>query len=97
MSFFTSVNYKTVATRINMNSKTFKILAYIAKNGGASKYDFVTNVLGKKGDNQQLRGYYSVWSENMVKGGILTLENGIYKITDLGKIRMFDSIVRSSV
>ena len=97
MSMFSSVNYKTVGTRMSTSSKSFQILSYIAMKGGCSKYEFVKNVLRKDGTRQQLRGYYCVWCETMVKGDILHLENGVYKITELGKIRMFDAIVRSSV
>lgn len=94
MGMFSSMKYDKVATRMSLSSKTYAILHFILVNGPTSKYDIVTKVLGKKGTSQDLRGYYCVWFQKMVKGGILKREGTTYRITSLGRTRMEDAILR---
>ena len=72
--------------RLTPNSQGFKILSHIIENDGASKYSCVTNVLGRVGSRQQLRGYYSDYFLGLVTSGVLSLDKKthIYKITGRG-------------
>lgn len=82
-------NYKMRITgeRFTKDSKGFKILKYIDKHNGATKYECITKVLRKCGSKQKLRGYYSVYFGLLVKSGILTLDykSHVYSITEKGK------------
>lgn len=84
-------------TRINMFSKGYKILEYISENKGATKYEVLTQALGKVGTKQRLRGYYSVYFADYVYNGLLTLDNVTHKyhITELGRQRIVEASIRT--
>lgn len=85
MFFNTSVN----ATKLTSDSQGFKILDYIIKNEGATKYDCLTQALGKRGTRDQLRGYYSVYFQSLRANNVLIYNNVSkkYHITPLGLAR----------
>jgi hypothetical protein len=82
-----SSNVRITGERFNKNSKGFRILRFIEKQNGASKYDCLTTVLRKTKSRQKLRGYYSVYFGLMVKANLLTLDSKthIYSVTEKGK------------
>lgn len=65
---------------------TRAILSYIRENNGATKYDIVTNVLGKRGSRKDLRGYYSVFFSMAKNSGLLSYDSKTYNyhITEKG-------------
>ena len=91
--------YHSNARTITTESKTFKILSYIHKNVGATKYECVTNVLGLKGSKDLLRGYYSSIFRGWVDNDVLSPgshKNGFkYTLTSNGIEMMKDAMLRS--
>ena len=74
--------YETNASRLNPSSKGFKMLDHLMHHshlGGCTKYELLTEVLGKVGSKQKLRGYYSVYFQGWVKSGVVTLDHDTYK------------------
>ena len=66
-------------------TKLRAILKYVDENQGATKYEIITDVLGKTGTKRDLRGYYSTNFASMRGSGLLNLDfdTHIYTITDL--------------
>lgn len=71
--------YTANASRLTVKSQGFKILDFIAANDGATKYECVTEALGKTGTKQELRGYYCVTFQGWVRNGILSYDKKTYK------------------
>jgi hypothetical protein len=90
-----SLYYTANANRLTVNTNGYKMLEYIVMNDGATKYELVTNVLGKTGTKKSLRGYYSCYMRGWVDSGIVEYDktNFKYYITRLGMNRMLSAIV----
>lgn len=58
--------------------------------GGCTKYELLTEALGKSGSKSQLRGYYSAYFQGWVNSGVVQLDRKTHKysITTHG-VRMF--------
>lgn len=74
------MNYYT-ATGKNMKKgqNGYKMMQYILVNEGATKYECLTNALGKTGSKQKLRGYYSCYFAGWMQAGIVTYDPKTYK------------------
>ena len=84
-------NARITGERFTKESKGFRILKFIEKQNGATKYECLTKVLSKTSSKRKLRGYYSVYFGLMVKASLLTLDSKthIYSITEKGKELIF--------
>jgi hypothetical protein len=73
-------------TRLKTNHKAYRILDFIRKNNGATKYEVVTEVLGIVGNRVDLRGYYSCAFADFKQLGWLTLNTKTHKyyVTESG-------------
>ena len=84
MSYFNAGTYTANATRLNRYSKGTAILNFIFVNGKATKYECVTNVLGKIGTKQSLRGYYCAAFRGWMENGVLEYTGYNYSLTEHG-------------
>ena len=83
---------KINGSRFTTASKGFKILCYLFSNGPKTKYECVTEVLGKVGSKQKLRGYYCVYFASLRDSGFVNYNpsNFTYSITDKGMKVIFN-------
>ena len=71
--------YTANATTLNRNSKGVDMLEHIISNNGATKYECLTQALGKIGSKEKLRGYYSCYFRGWVDSGVVTLNHITHK------------------
>lgn len=78
--------YNANGRKLKLGSNGHKMLKYIVDNGGATKYELVTKVLGKKGTRKSLRGYYSCYMRGWMDHGIVSYDaaNYTYHVTKQG-------------
>lgn len=69
----------TNASRLKPSSKGFKMLKHLIICGDSTKYELLTEALGKVGSKQMLRGYYSVYFGGWVRSGVVTLNQSTHK------------------
>jgi hypothetical protein len=83
------------ATRINRDSKGFKMLETVLINAGASKYECLI-AMGKTGSKQELRGHYCTYFQAYRNNGLLTLNETTnnYHITHLGRVLYLEALKR---
>lgn len=81
-----SLYYTANGSKLKLGSNGHKMLQYIVAHGGATKYELVTKVLGKKGSRKQLRGYYSCYMRGWMDAGIVKYNaaNFTYEVTQKG-------------
>lgn len=71
--------YTANGNRMVKDNNTYKMLELILKNNGATKYECLTQALGKVGSKQKLRGYYSCFFRGLVDSGVLEYDHKTYK------------------
>jgi len=71
--------YTANATRLTTSSKGFKMLSLIIKKDGTTKYECLTEALGKVGSKEQLRGYYSCYFRGWMDSGVVSYDPTTYK------------------
>lgn len=71
--------YNANGSKLKIGSNGYKMLQYIVENGGATKYELVTKVLGKKGTRKSLRGYYSCYMRGWMDHGVVSYDASTYK------------------
>lgn len=71
--------YTANANRMKFGQNGFKMMQYILKNDGATKYECLTEALGKKGSKHRLRGYYSCYFRGWMDAGVVTYDPKTYK------------------
>lgn len=88
--------YTVTATNLRSSSKGYKVLQYILNKEGATKYECVTEVLGKTGSRSELRGYYSDSFRGWVDNGVLTRDpkTMMYNITPYGRSLVLKASLR---
>lgn len=77
MSYFKY--YTANGKNMKKGQNGFKMMEFILKNNGATKYELVTNVLGKVGTKKELRGYYSCYMRGWVDSGLVELDTKTHK------------------
>ena len=85
-NFYGEYGSRINGSRFTTSSKGYKILCHILLNGPKTKYECVTDVLGKVGSKQKLRGYYCVYFAALRDCGLVQYNssNFTYSITEKG-------------
>lgn len=83
-----SLYYTANGSKLKLGSNGHKMLQYIVANGGATKYELVTKVLGKKGTRKSLRGYYSCYMRGWMDAGVVKYNSFscTYEVTQKGAL-----------
>lgn len=91
-NFYGEYGSRINGSRFTTSSKGFKILSHIFSNGPKTKYECVTEVLGKVGSKEKLRGYYCVYFAALRDEGLVEYNrsNFTYSITDKGMKLIFN-------
>jgi len=89
--------YTATGTNLTKNSKGAQILRHILVNGPKTKYECVTEVLGKVGSKKSLRGYYSCYFRGLVDEGILSYNSKTfqYNVTEKGVNTYHNALIRT--
>lgn len=71
--------YTATGKNMKKGQNGFKMMRHILANDGATKYECLTEALGKSGSKQDLRGYYSCYFRGWVDSGVVTYDPKTYK------------------
>jgi len=88
--------YTANGTRLTKSTQGFKMLQLIILKNGCTKYECVTEALGKVGSKQKLRGYYSCYFRGLVDSDVLeyNARTKKYRCTSHGATVFLDASAR---
>jgi len=71
--------YTATGSKMKKGQNGFKMMRYILSNECATKYECLTEALGKSGSKKSLRGYYSCYFKGWINSGVVTYDKSTYK------------------